>query len=250
MLRREAYLQLRLLRVTRLRLLPRGGPPAPATGWGPASSTVHDDAPKPSTTTTATASIEVTNASPTKEADGPSSVPPTPPAAPGGPHDADHPKEAAKKDPLSDVTFLSGIRLGYSYVAKNDEPLESLGGKSLADRTGAKSPHSFLLGYEMVVRLMGHSWLNVILLADALVAGLEQSKFLPSGNGLMGFEINNSFQVGVGAHITPLKGQEGHVVAAAGWTPRVGNFYIPVHALFVPDVEGNHRMGVLTGVTW
>jgi hypothetical protein len=222
-----------------------GGPPAPASGWAPTSSTGHDDAPKPTTTTTTTTttSTDVANPSPSKEANGPPSPPTTSPAA-------DHPTDAAKKDPLTDATFLSGFRLGYSYVAKNDVPLGSLGGKSLADRTGATSPHSFLVGYELVVRLMGHSWLNVILLADALVAGLEQSKFLPSGNGLMGFEINNSFQLGVGAHLTPLKGQEGHVVAAAGWTPRVGNFYLPVHAFFVPDVEGNHRMGVLTGVTW
>jgi hypothetical protein len=207
-----------------------GGPPAASTGWG---------AP-PTTATKATASIEVTN----------TADPPAPVTAPTSSHDADHPKEGARKDPLTDATFLSGFRLGYSYIAKNDEPLQSLGGKSLADRTGAKSPHGFLIGYEMLVRLMGHSWLNVILLANGLVAGLEQSKFLPSANGLMGFEINNSLQLGVGAHLTPLKGQEGHVVAAGGWTPRVGNFYIPVHAFFVPDVEGNHRMGVLTGVTW
>jgi len=26
--------------------------------------------------------------------------------------------------------------------------------------------------------------------------------------------------------------------------------YTPVHAFFIPDVDGVHRMGVLTGVTW
>jgi hypothetical protein len=90
----------------------------------------------------------------------------------------------------------------------------------------------------------------VILLANGMLAGLEQSKLLPSGNALIGFEFNNSFQLGVGVHLTPLKGQEAHIAAAGGWTPRVGNFYIPVHAFFIPDVEGNHRAGMLTGVTW
>ena len=113
-----------------------------------------------------------------------------------------------------------------------------------------KAPHSFLLGYEVVVRMVGHSWLNVILVGNGLVAGLEQSKFLPTANGLIGFEFNNSFQVGAGVNLSPLKGQEAHTAFAAGWTPRVGNFYVPVHAFFVPDVDGNHRMGMLTGVTF
>jgi hypothetical protein len=227
-----------------------GGPPTPASGWGtPPPNGDRNDAPaapsgtpKPSTTK-ATASIELSNT--TSE---PEKAPAEKAQAPR--QDADRPSETTKPDPLDDSHFLHGFRLGYSYVYNYDQPLPSLGNKSFADRTGTKSPHNFLLGYEMLVRLMGHSWLNVILLANALVAGLEQSKVLPSGNAVIGFEIHNSFQLGVGAHLTPLKGQEGHVVVAGGWTPRVGNFYIPVHGFFVPDVEGNHRMGVLTGVTW
>ena len=33
-------------------------------------------------------------------------------------------------------------------------------------------------------------------------------------------------------------------------TPRVGSFYVPLHAFFIPDVDGLHRTGVTTGVTW
>jgi len=41
-----------------------------------------------------------------------------------------------------------------------------------------------------------------------------------------------------------------HMVFAAGWTPKVGSFYTPVHAFFMPDVDGQHRTGVTVGVNW
>jgi len=175
--------------------------------------------------------------------------------------DASHPPSAAmtpdkagegekKIDRLAESHFLHGFRIGYSFVANYDKPLNALDGRSFKDKAGVRSPHNFLIGYEMVLRMMGHSWLNVILLANGILGGLEQSKVLPSGNALIGFEFNNSFQLGVGAHLTPLKGQEAHVAVAGGWTPRVGGFYVPVHAFFIPDVDGNHRTGMLTGVTW
>jgi hypothetical protein len=158
--------------------------------------------------------------------------------------------EPADQDHLLHQKVLHGFRLGYAYVANYDKPVDSLGGKSLKDRIDMKTPHSFLLGYEGMVRMVGHSWLNVILVGNVMLAGLEQSKFYPTANGLLGFEIDNSFQVGVGASLTPLKGQEGHAIIAAGWTPRVGSFYVPVHAFLIPDVDGLHRTGMTTGVTW
>ena len=131
-----------------------------------------------------------------------------------------------------------------------DQPTAAFKGKSLKEQADLRSPHHFLLGYEVVYRVIGHSWLNVLLLGNAMVAGLEQSKLLPSANLMIGFEIANSFQMGVGANLSPLKGSEAHTVAAAGWTPRVGRIYTPVHVYFIPDVDGNHRMGLTTGVTF
>lgn len=124
------------------------------------------------------------------------------------------------------------------------------GGKSLKERVGLRSPHHFLLGYEVAYRVVSHSWLNVLLFGNAIVAGLEQSKVLPSANLLIGFELKNTFQIGVGANLSPLKGSEGHTIIAAGWTPRVGDIYTPVHFFFIPDVDGVNRMGVTTGVTF
>ena len=57
-------------------------------------------------------------------------------------------------------------------------------------------------------------------------------------------------QIGVGVHATPDFDKPVHMLAAAGWTPRVGDFYLPVHAFFIPDVDGHHRAGLTVGVNW
>lgn len=149
-----------------------------------------------------------------------------------------------------DYTLLHGFRLGYGYVMNYDQPTAAFQGKSLKEKLGLRSPSHFLLGYEVVYRVVTHSWLNVLLLGNAMVAGLEQSKVLPSANLLIGAELKNTFQVGVGANLSPLAGSEGHTIIAAGWTPRVGTIYTPVHFYFVPDVDGVHKMGITTGVTF
>ncbi len=161
-------------------------------------------------------------------------------------------KPAAEHAPKSpdDATVLHGFRIGYGYVMNYDKPIAAFDGKSLKDTADLRTPSHFLLGYELVYRVVGHSWLNVLLLANGMVAGLEQSKILPSGNLLIGAELNNSFQLGVGANLSPLKGSEAHTIIAAGWTPRVGTIYTPVHVFFIPDVDGVHRMGITTGVTF
>jgi hypothetical protein len=196
----------------------------------------------------------------------PNAPPPAPvaPVAPGAPptaassvrltYESTRVDRAATAPPIAtspdDETLLHGFRLGYGYVMNYDKPAIAFDGKSLQQVAGLRSPHHFLLGYEAVYRVVGHSWLNVLLLGNAMVAGLEQSKFLPSANLLIGFELKNTFQVGVGANLSPLKGSEAHTIIAAGWTPRVGTIYTPVHFFFIPDVDGVHRMGVTTGVTF
>lgn len=159
-------------------------------------------------------------------------------------------RPATPPTPVANERLLHGFRIGYSYVANIDRPVKSLGNQSLSDKIGIRSPHSMLLGYELFYRMTGQGWLNVILVGNVMVAGLEQSQFYPTANTLLGFEINNSFQIGVGANLAPLKDSAAHAIFAAGWTPRAGTFYVPVHAFFVPDVDGVNRMGVTTGVTW
>lgn len=156
----------------------------------------------------------------------------------------------AKHWAQDDSRILHGFRLGYAHVMNYDAPSENLGGVSLKDKLGLKSPNHFLIGYELVYRVVSHSWLNVVLIGNGMIAGMEQSKFLPTANLLIGAELANSFQIGVGGHLSPLKGNEAHTIVAAGWTPRVGSLYTPLHVFFVPDVEGFHRMGITVGVTF
>ncbi len=213
---------------------------------GSASAQGDESVTPPATTPASTASIPTL---PKATATATIAVEPSTPNAhvPSADHPATPPSE---KESLSDQRFLSGFRLGYLYVAESTKPLQALGGDSLAQRVGMRSPHQFLIGYEGVYRMVGHSWLNVILVGNVMASGMEQSKFYPSANALIGFEFRNSFQLGVGVNATPLKDNQAHTIFAAGWTPQAGNFYVPFHFFFVPDVDGAHRMGVTTGVTW
>ena len=155
-------------------------------------------------------------------------------------------------DEVSTKKFLHGFRLGYLYVMNIDGPIDTLDpdSPSLTDKYGVRSPHQFLLGYELLWRMIGHEWLNILLLTNVMVSGFEQSKFFPSMNGLIGFEIADSFQVGVGVNAMPTRDKPAHMIAAVGWTPRIGDFYVPVHSFFVPDVDGQHRLGVTIGANW
>lgn len=220
--------------------------PAAETQTAPAESApLHQAAPAPApspapaTTTKATVTVET----------GAPATPSAPTFSAGAPP-ADRPSEPASGESLSDQKLLTGFRLGYLYVFDHKKPLESLNGESLSERTGMRSPHQFLIGYEAFYRMLGHSDLNVLLVGNAMISGLEQSRFYPSANGLIGFEFRNSFQLGVGVNLTPLKGNAAHTIVAAGWTPRSGSFYVPIHAFFVPDVDGAHRVGLTTGVTF
>jgi hypothetical protein len=149
--------------------------------------------------------------------------------------------------------FLHGFRLGWTYLYNmNEETRMDENGMptSIGKEFGLKSPNMMLIGYEGFYRIVGHSWLNVLMVGNVTVAGLEQSKFIPAASGLLGFEFDRSFQLGVGVNLTPDPESPSHMIAAAGWTPDVGSIQMPIHFFFVPDTEGNHRMGATVGVTW
>jgi hypothetical protein len=161
--------------------------------------------------------------------------------------------------------FVHGVRIGWTYVMNFEErnrPGDNEGDpmQSVKEKYGLKTPNMMLIGYEGMYRVIGHSWLNVIMVGNVTVAGLEQSKFIPAASGLIGAEFNESFQLGVGVNVTPDPDAPTHAIFAAGWTPRVGSIYTPVHFFFVPEPsttdamgkehKGNHRIGATVGVTW
>jgi hypothetical protein len=153
--------------------------------------------------------------------------------------------------------FSSGFRLGGMYLARYADKTRTTTNSdgsttmtSIKDELGLKSPYMFLIGYEGFYRIVGHSWLNVLMVGNVSVAGLEQSKFIPTGNGLLGFEIDHSFEIGVGINLVPDTKSPSHMIVAGGWTPRVGSIQTPVHLFYIPDTAGNSRTGMTVGMNW
>jgi hypothetical protein len=108
----------------------------------------------------------------------------------------------------------------------------------------------FLIGYEGFYRIVGHSWLNVLMVGNVTVAGLEQSKFVPAVSGLLGFEFDRNFQLGVGVNLIPDPVAPSHMIVAAGFTPFVGGIQTALHVFYIPDTAGNGRMGATVGMNW
>ena len=152
---------------------------------------------------------------------------------------------AAKvEDEVDDAVILKrnlhGFRVGYAYANNAD-----------ANRH-VSTPHMFVMGYELTQRLTGGDWLNVIAVENVSLSGINQSLFLPSANLLVGFEFNEMAQLGVGPNINPFDPNEKyiHMVAAGGFTANAGDFNVPIHAYYIPDVDDDWRVGVTTGVNW
>jgi len=186
----------------------------------------------------------------------PSPSPPQPAAAsqPAAPPTTDEPpaRPVVKR-------FVSGFRLGWLYINNIDAPrpdapvsmLHPGQTMSLREQFGLRAPNMFLVGYEGFYRVLSHAWLNVLMVGNISVAALDQGKAIPSVNGLLGFEIDRGFQVGVGINVTPDPVVPTHMVVAAGWTPSVGSIQTPIHVLFIPDPEANNfRMGATLGMNW
>jgi hypothetical protein len=159
-------------------------------------------------------------------------------------------------DRAPEAYLLHGFRLGYMYTFDVDTPIDSRvpDAPSYAQQYDVRSPHSFLFGYEVAWRMVGHDWLNLLLIGNVSIAGVEQSRFFPSANLLFGFELVSSglgdVQVGLGASFTPTKDEPVHMLIAAGFAPLIGSFYLPLHVFFVPDVDGHHRIGVTVGANF
>ena len=141
-----------------------------------------------------------------------------------------------------DWTARKGMRFGYNYANKADE----------SDRL--ESPHMFALGFEMQQTMDGDSWLDLLFIQNLTISGLDQSVVLPSANALVGFEINDSLQLAVGVNATIVDPSEEnhyvHLVTAVGWTQDAGIFSVPVHLVYVPDVNNYYRVAATTGINW
>lgn len=157
---------------------------------------------------------------------------------------------AIVEPPPPAAIFLHGFRIGYLTIMDVDGQVSPESAETYGDRYGIRSAHMFMLGYEATWRMIGYDWLNILLIGNVLIAGLEQSRFFPSANLLLGFEIAELTQLGIGASFTPTKDEPAHMVFAGGFTPLIGSFYVPLHVFFVPDIDGHHKLGVTLGVNF
>ena len=139
-------------------------------------------------------------------------------------------------------TVRKGMRFGYNYLHNGDH----------SDRL--ESPHMFAIGFEAQETMSGGAWLDLLFIQNFVISGLEQSVIVPTANVLVGFEIHDALQVGVGANIAISDPADDdnyvHLVSAIGWTQAAGTFSVPIHLVYVPDINNYWRLAVTTGVNW
>jgi len=147
----------------------------------------------------------------------------------------------------ADWTKRSGLRFGYNYINNGHNPTNNEPAK-------LRSPHMFAIGYELQQTMSGGDWLDILFIQNVTISGLEQSVIAPSANILVGFEINDTLQLAVGGNISAYDpspdGNYVHLVTALGFTAAAGKLSVPVHIVYVPDVNGFWRAGITTGVNW
>ena len=157
--------------------------------------------------------------------------------------------ESAKPIPLS-WSHRKGMRFGYNYVNKG--ALQNPATPNKEPRLS--SPHMFAIGFEMQQTMAGGDWLDILFIQNATISGLEQSLIIPSVNALVGFEINHKLQLAVGVNGAPVDPADAdnyiHLVTAVGWTQPAGSLSVPLHLVFIPDVNEYWRCAVTTGVNW
>ena len=163
----------------------------------------------------------------------------------GCPQASAHPTDA---EDVKKWTKRSGLRLGYVYANKAEEP------NADGEESKLNSPHMFTMGFELQQCMPGGDWLDVLFIQNVSITGLDQSVISPSARVLVGFEIDKSVQLAVGPQLSfhDPAGEDKyvHLTAAIGYTMDAGVFSVPVHFSFVPDVNDYWATAVTTGVNW
>jgi hypothetical protein len=134
---------------------------------------------------------------------------------------------------------FSGFRMGYGYVANSE----------------LRSPHLMILGWDHMQTISTGSRIDVIVAGNVSLGGMNQGVMLPSTHLIVGYQFNNSLQLGVGPVVTfaELGDQPSarlNMIAAAGWNIKMGDVYFPIHAAYVPDLDGRWRTYITTGMNW
>ena len=92
-----------------------------------------------------------------------------------------HVERIESTDPPPRIGFTHGFRIGYSFVRLDG-----------ADTDPLASSHLVTVGYEVQQRIIGGGWLNVLMIENVMVSGINPSRFIPTANLLLGFEFKDS----------------------------------------------------------
>jgi hypothetical protein len=133
------------------------------------------------------------------------------------------------------VDHRHGFRIGYAYYRTAE---------------GLADPHLFVMGYELSQRMYGGAGLDVLIVENAMISGLNQSMVVPSANLLVGASIRDTVEVGVGPNVSALPELSANMIAAVGITMPAGLFEIPAHLAWVSAADGWGRVVLTTGVNW
>ena len=108
---------------------------------------------------------------------------------------------ADDEEPRVTVDHRHGFRLGYAYYP---------------DQQVLDEPHLFVMGYELSQRLDGGSIIDVLIVQNLLVSGLNQSLFAPSANLLVGASIHDTLEIGVGPNLSLMPDVSTNMIAGVG----------------------------------
>lgn len=134
---------------------------------------------------------------------------------------------------------VSGFRMGYGYAVNEDLP----------------SPHIMVVGWDHMQSMNTGTALDFIIAGNISMGGMNQGRVLPSAHLIVGYQIYDSLQFGLGPVVT-LKQNEVepipklNMIIAGGWNFEMGDVYIPLHVAYVPDINGEWRSYVTTGINW
>jgi hypothetical protein len=146
------------------------------------------------------------------------------------------PTAPANEEPIYEEVHLSGPRLGVTVLTG--------GVARKADDRLNLNPFLTQFGWQFETRIFrmpnGTSGLLEVV---PLIGGLEQGKFIPSVNALIGIRGPKGFEFGVGPNLTPISA---NIALAVGTSFRANGVNFPVNFAVVPG-NGGARFSLLFG---
>jgi hypothetical protein len=156
----------------------------------------------------------------------------------------------------SDWNTRKGMRFGYSYLGGLEKSmlLQTKDNPKGDPDAKLRTPGMFAMGFELQQTREGGSWLDMLFVQNVTLSGLDQSIAAPSASLLVGFEIQKQLQMAIGPNLSAVDpaGEENyfHLATAVGYTVAAGDFSVPFHVVYIPDVQGHFRVAATTGVNW